>query len=506
MTSKAMAGHALNDAPTGATAADGVRAVAAHNDPAHVARLYLALTSLFVVCATVAAVLIRLELLTPPLDLLNAWTFGALLSLHGTLMMYFVALPAFPGVLGNALLPRVLGIRTVAMPRLMHASWWVLAAGGLLVLYGFISGGTDAGWMFDMQFGGRFTSPGIVPVALGVGLAAASLVLMGMTFVVTVVQWRRFQAGPRHLPPLAAALLFAGASALLAGPVLGSCMLLVLADRLGDLSVFAPTAGGDPELFAALFRFFLSPAQSIVLLLAFGTVITIVARHAQVRTRGAYGADPVTTLALGVLALAGLLAWGGPVASPWIGYAAQHVYVLFYGVAATAAGVVILRTLAPLRHGCEKVDPPLVYAAAFLFTVLLLFSPGLLLAVPATRTFLGSTSFATGQLHMMMGAALGMAFLGGLHEAWPRLAGRQYREGVGHAAAIATIVGTYLTFTPMFWLGIAGASTFRANAYLPEFQIPQVLSTAGMTILLAGVALAGVNLATGPRVTAPPQQ
>ena len=151
-----------------------------------------------------------------------------------------------------------------------------------------------------------------------------------------------------------------------------------------------------------------------------------------------------------------------------------------------------------MRRGLATSDTPVVYALGFLITLACIMGSGFMLAFPATGAQLGGTTFATAHLHVLAVAALGMAFLGGLHEVWSHLTGRTFREGPAKGAAMVIVVGTFLAFAPMFVAGAAGCS-FRANAYAPQFQVAHVLGCAGTTILLAGLVLAVANLAAGAR-------
>ncbi len=500
MTSTPITDSALSYTEPGGVPVANLRSWLLTDDPARFAARHLTLAAIFAVCGLVAALPLRIELLTPQLDFLAARTFGALLSLHGTLMFYFVALPAFPGVLGYALLPEALGVRTLVFPRLMTLSWCLAAAGGATVLAGFIAGGSEVGWTFDAEFGGHFSAVGVVPMAAGVFMAAAALVAMSVNFIATIMQWRRTQPAPRVLTPLASSLLFANVGALVAAPFLACCMLLVVLDHYGLTSLFDPASGGDPLLFKTLFRFFVSPAKSMVLVAALGTVVTVVSARAP--GGGTDARDRVLNRTLALLAVAGLGAWGGAETSPSIGVVMQDLSFVLCAVAVIAAGSVVFRTVAIMRRGITRIDAPMVYALGFLAMAVPVLGCALALGIPATRTLLGNTTFATAQLHLLMMATLAMAFLAGVHEIWPRLAGRRFADRIACGAAAVILIGTVLSFGPQLLLGLKGAS-FRANEYLPEFQVLQVLSTAGTSVLGAATVVAIANLVLGRRIGEP---
>lgn len=467
--------------------------------PAALARRHLTLTALFAAIAVAAALAMHFELLTPMLDRLEAHTFGALLSLHGMLMIYVVAIPAFPAVLGHALLPKALGIDELPFPRLARSAWHLHALAGIVLVLGFLAGGTEAGWMFDAEFGGRFTSPNTGPAALGVLLAALALSTTSLSLVATILVWRRDGDRSRPIPPVVSAFFLAGASGLVAGAFLIVTTALILVDRLVGISLFDWTAGGDPQLFAALFRRFVSPAFSVVLLGALGTVMTVIAARAEARPTRREGV--LTGIALAVIALAGLVVWVGPEGPVGGSPSSDAVTAVLNADLVAAAGFLIAGILALLKRGGARIDTAMMYALGFLPALVLSLCTGLLLAIPATRAMAASTAFATTQLHLTMLGALAMAFLSGVHHVWPELVKRRISEPLGRAAAALTIFGLWATLLPSFLIGLAGQS-FRVNAYPPELVVPHVLTAAGSTILIAGVVIAGLNLATGQRVGA----
>ena len=152
------------------------------------ARWHLAFAACFSLFGVLAGLALCIEHMTPGLDILGPRTFGALLSVHGMAMFYFVLLPAFPGVLGHAFLSRILGKREMALPWITRASTILLGLAGALFLAGFVTGGTEAGWMFDHEFAGRFAAYGIVPAAAAV-LALVGLVvgIAGVSTLLPVV-------------------------------------------------------------------------------------------------------------------------------------------------------------------------------------------------------------------------------------------------------------------------------------------------------------------------------
>jgi cytochrome c oxidase subunit 1 len=463
-------------------------------NPRRLACRHLGLAVMWLTLGLVSALILRLEMLTPALDMMQARTFGALLSLHGALMFYFVALPLIPGALGQFLLARWLPDEQVVFPRLNRLAWQLLAVGGMLVAGGFVLGGTEVGWGLEAGFGGRFNQGGTLPLAAGVLCASVSMGLNALNFLAGLRQLRRhgFPGGGARV--MAESLGCASLLGVVAGPFLGVAMILVLADVLFGWSVFSPAWGGDPQLFVVLFRFFYGPAQNMLLLLALGVTLGVVSDRVRAAPfgRGLY-------IALLAMVVAGLAGWGAELVTASSG---QPVTLLggnpLQGLVFAAFLFCLVVLLRNLRSGVRTVDTALLYALAFWVTAAQGLGLGLLLATPVGAAQFGNTQLASAQMHIMMLAVSGMAVLSGLHAHWTDLTGRTYADGLGRVLALLVWVGTGLTFAPLCVLGLQGVS-YRANAYPASFQVWQVMSTAGSTVLLVSLFLAVLNLVVGRR-------
>lgn len=454
-------------------------------DAATLARRHLQMVLTALAFGLLAALWMRLELMTPALDQLDATAYGALLSLHGSLMMYFVALPLFPGVLGLALLERVTGRRDPVFPRLVRASWQLLGLGLLLLVLGFIGGGTEAGWSFDAEFGGRFTHGGIVWLAAGAGCAAGSAILLAVNLLAGVGIGRpasRLHAGLRATR---VAWLGGGIAGLVTGGALAACSTLVLLDRLAGISFFCNASGCNPADFARLFRFVATPIQSLQILFALGTLLLAASARPW---RGSL-AERLLPGAIAFATVAGLWAWPGP--SSGGADAAPPAMIGSTLLSAPLFAAVLLAVLVALRNLFRAgagwgAEPHFLAGGLSLGIPALAF--GVALAPPFAGAFLSGTLFATAQAHLLFAAFPGLVFLAGLHGAWPGLTGRHCPPAWSRAAAMVTTTGAVTAFLPLFVLGLRGAP-FRANAYVPEFQTLQVLATAGSTLFAAGIIL-----------------
>ena len=163
------------------------------------------------------------------------------------------------------------------------------------------------------------------------------------------------------------------------------------------------------------------------------------------------------------------------------------------GVTGVAIATVVMLWIATMHRGSLRVDASLIYSLGFIVTLMFGSLLGMGMAITPTNVQLHNTTYVTAHAHLMTLGILGMAFLGGLHDAWPRLAGREVSDAPARAAAMVIMAGVFTTFFPLIFAGLRGALR-RQYTYPPEFRILHVLATAGMTILFVGLAMAIVNL------------
>src|SRR5216117_2657019 len=168
----------------------GVKSWLLTKDHKRIALLYLASITLFFFLGGVFAVLIRLELMTPAGDLVQAETYNKLFTMHGLIMIFFFLIPSIPAVLGNFLVPLMIGARDLAFPRLNLASWYIYVLGGLFTVAALIAGGVDTGWTFYTPYSTMFSNGNVILAVAGVFVAGFSSILTGLNFIVTIHRMR----------------------------------------------------------------------------------------------------------------------------------------------------------------------------------------------------------------------------------------------------------------------------------------------------------------------------
>jgi cytochrome c oxidase subunit 1 len=453
-------------------------------DHKRIAWLYLISISIFFAIGGLAATLMRLELATPAGDLVEADIYNRLFTLHGTVMVWLFLIPAIPNTLGNFLLPLMIGARDVAFPRLNLLSWYVFSAGGLLVLWSLLAGGVDTGWTFYTPYSSTYTNSHVILMAAGIFVTGFSSIFTGLNFMVTIHKLRAPGMTWFRMPLFCWSLYATSLIMVLATPVLACTLILIAAERLFGVGIFDPALGGDPLLFQHLFWFYSHPAVYIMILPGMGVVSEILPCFAG-RPIFGYAYVAVASLAIAVL---GFVVWGHHMFVSGQSLYAGLIFSFLSFLVAVPSGIKVFNWTASLYKASIRLQTPMLYALGFigLFTIGGL--TGLFLATLAVDVHLHDTYFVVAHFHFIMVGGMLMAYLGGLHFWWPKMTGRLYHEGLGKVSALLIFLGFNLTFMPQFLLGYLGMPR-RYHSYPPEFQIYNVLSSAGATFLAAGYLL-----------------
>jgi cytochrome c oxidase subunit I len=462
----------------------GIRSWLLTTDHKRIALLYLVTITLFFFIGGFFALLIRLELLTPAGDLVQADTYNKLFTMHGQVMVFFFLIPSIPAVLGNFLIPMMVGARDLAFPRINLLSWYLIVAAGILMLHCIITGGADTGWTFYTPFSTAFSNTKVIEAGLAIFIAGFSSILTGLNFVVTIHRMRAPGLTWSRLPLFVWAHYATSIIQLLGTPVLAITLLLVVFERAFHLGIFDPTRGGDPLLFQHLFWFYSHPAVYIMILPAMGVVTEIIPCFSRKRVFG-YSAVAMSSIAIAVF---GFLVWAHHMFVAGISlYSAMIFSILSYLVAVPSA-IKVFNWTATMYKGSIRFQTPMLYAMGFIGLFTMGGLTGLFLAALGIDVHVTDTYFVIAHFHYIMVGGAVMGYLGGLHFWWPKISGRMYPEWLGKFAALTVFLGFNLTFFPQFILGYLGMPR-RYWQYPPEFQVLNVLSTAGSTILAVGYVL-----------------
>ncbi len=472
-------------------------------DHKRIALLYLMVVTFFFFVGMVAAAVFRLKLLVPGPAIIQAETYNKMFTLHGVIMVFFFLIPAIPTIHGNFLLPLMLGAHDLAFPRINLASWYLFTLGGALAMAAMLAGGVDTGWTFYTPYSSGFSNGWVVLMILGIFVAGFSSILTGLNFIATTHKLRAPGLTWGKLPLFVWSLYATSLIFVLGTPVIAITLALVCVERGLHIGIFDPKLGGDPLLFQHLFWFYSHPAVYIMILPAMGIESELIGTFSR---RSVFGYRFVAAASLAI-AFLGFLVWGHHMFVSGQSLYAGLIFSWLSFMVAIPSGVKVFNWTATLYKGSIRFQTPMLYALGFIGLFSIGGLTGLFLATLAVDVHLHDTYFVIAHFHYIMVGGTIMAYLGGIHYWWPKMTGRLYSEWWGRLSALIIFVGFNLTFLPQFVLGYLGMPR-RYYLYPPEFQVLNVLSTAGASILGVGYLLPFtyllVSLRWGPPAGANP--
>ncbi|MBS4061650.1 MAG: cytochrome c oxidase subunit I [Bacteroidetes bacterium] len=462
-------------------------------DHKRIGLLYLYSLMTFFLVGVTLGLLMRYELLNPGKDLVEAQTYNQIFTLHGVIMIFLFIIPSIPAVFGNFFLPIMLGTDDVSFPRLNLLSWWIYIIGAIMALSTLVfgDGPADTGWTFYAPYSVN-TTTNVSMSVLAAFVLGFSSILTGLNFIVTIHRLRTPGMTFLKMPLFAWSLYATSWIQLLATPIIGITLLMIVAERALGVGLFDPSIGGDPILYQHLFWIYSHPAVYIMALPAFGIISELLPTFSQ-RTIFGYKAIAFSSLAI---AFVGYFIWGHHMFTSGMSGTARFIFSILTFLVAIPTAIKVFNWVATLYKGSINVQPPLLYALAFIFQFMIGGFTGLILGALATDIHLHDTYFVVGHFHYVMFGGTGFAFFGALHYWYPKIWGRMYNIKVANIAFTIFFIGFNLLYFPMLIAGLMGMPR-RYYDYLPEFHLPNMISTYGSWVLAVGLLLMLGNLIAG---------
>jgi cytochrome c oxidase subunit I len=458
-------------------------------DHKRIAILYLVSVTAFFIVGGIFAFLMRLELLTPEGDMFTSDQYNKFFTLHGIVMIFFFLIPAIPAVMGNFILPIMLGAKDLAFPKLNLLSWYIYMIGGIFGVVVIITGGVDTGWTFYTPFSTQYSNTKVFATTMGAFITGFSSILTGLNFLVTIHRMRAPGLTWFRLPLFVWSMYATSVIIMLATPVLAITLVLLMIERVLQVGIFDPALGGDPVLYQHMFWFYSHPAVYIMVLPAMAVISECVAAFTRKRVFG-YKFVAFSSLAIAFLSF---LVWAHHLFVAGISIYSAMIFSFLSMLVAVPSAIKVFNWTATMYRASVSWQTPMLYVMGFIGLFTIGGVTGLFLAALGVDVHVHDSYFVVAHFHYVMVGGTIMAYMAGIHYWWPKITGRMYPEWWGRLSALLVFIGFNLTFFPQFLVGYVGMPR-RYHAYAPEFQVLNVLSTAGATVLAAGYLLPMIYL------------
>jgi cytochrome c oxidase subunit 1 len=360
--------------------------------------------------------------------------------------------------------------------------------GAFIAIWGMINGGMDTGWTFYTPYSTHTTTT-VAPILFGAFIIGFSSIATGLNFIVTTHTMRAPGITWFKLPLFVWAMYATACIQVLATPVLGLVLLLVVGEHLFHFGIFDPALGGDPVLFQHLFWFYSHPAVYIMVLPAFGVMSEVVAAFSR---KNIFGYRAVAFSSLGI-AFVGFFAWGHHMFVSGQSTFNAGVFAVLTMLVGVFTAIKVFNWVGTVYKGAVDFKTPFAYFCGFLYFTVFGGMTGVAFATASLDVPWHDTYFVVAHFHFIMVGATIMAFMAALHYWFPKMFGKMYHEGWGLVSAALIILGFNATFIPQFLLGNAGMPR-RYYEYPERFQALNVASTAGASLLAFGFLISAIYL------------
>lgn len=458
---------------------------------------FYSIVSFFLV-GMVLGLLMRLELLEPGGQYISAKTYNSTFTLHGVIMIFLFIIPGIPAVFGNIILPIIIGAKDVAFPRINLLSWYLYVIGAFFALSTLVfgDGPADTGWTFYAPYSVT-TDTNVSMSVLAAFILGFSSILTGLNFLVTIHRMRAPGMTWFRMPLFAWGLYATAWIQLLATPVIGITLLMIVAERFLGVGLFDPSLGGDPILYQHMFWIYSHPAVYVMILPAMGVISEIIPTFSQRKIFG-YKAIAYSSL---FIAFVGYTVWGHHMFTSGMSGSARIIFSILTFIVAIPSAIKVFNWLATMYGGSIDVKPPMLFALGFIFLFLIGGLTGLVVGALATDVHLHDTYFVVGHFHYVMFGGTGFAFIAALYYWFPKIYGKMYNIKQANIAFWVMFIGFNVLYFPMLVVGIMGMPR-RYYDYLPQFHVPNIISTVGSWILVTGIIMVIINFVKAKKISA----
>src|SRR5919109_389473 len=485
--------HALRHHELAHAEATGVWAWLTTVDHKRVGILYGVSAFLFFLIGGIEALIIRLQLVRPHNTLVDAPTYNALFTMHGTTMIFLAIMP-LNAAFFNYVIPLMIGARDVAFPRLNALSYWIFLAGGVFINLSWLVGAPpDGGWFGYANLTSRQFSPSLAVDfwVLSLQVLGASSILAGVNFIVTILNMRAPGMTLMRMPVFVWMTLTIQFLIVLAFPPITVGLIFLMFDRFFGTHFFDVAAGGDLHLWQHLFWIFGHPEVYILILPAFGIVSEVLPTFSRKPLFGA----PVMIYSGILIGFFGFGVWSHHMFAAGMGPVADAAFSIATMLIAIPTGVKIFNWIATLWGGDIRGTTALHFAVGFIAMFIIGGLSGVTHASPPADLQQTDTYYVVAHIHYVLFGGTIMGLFAGIYYWWPKMTGRLLSESLGRWHFWLQFVGMNLAFFPMHFIGLLGMPR-RVYTYSPELGVSDLnlVSTVGAFLIALSILVFLVNM------------
>jgi cytochrome c oxidase subunit 1 len=454
--------------------------------------LYLIAGGLFFLLGGLEAILIRVQLMKPMNDAVDASMFNQLITMHGTTMIFLAAMPLIFAFM-NAVVPLQIGARDVAYPFVNALGFWLFFSGGVLLnLSWFLNGAPDAGWTaYTPLSSTTYSGHGVDFYVLGLQIAGLGTLIGGINFLVTIINMRAPGMSFMRMPLFTWTSFVTSALILFAFPAITVGLVLLMFERIFEANFFDVSAGGNVVLWQHIFWIFGHPEVYILILPAFGIISEVVSTFSSKRLFG-YSAMVFATVIIGFL---GFMVWVHHMFTTGLGPVGNAIFSIGTMLIAVPTGIKIFNWLFTMWGGQIRFTTASMFAIGFIPTFVMGGMTGVMLASPPADFQFHDTYFVVAHFHYVIVGGLVFGIFAGLHYWWPKMFGRMLNERLGKLTFWLFFIGFHLTFFVQHFLGLMGMPR-RVYTYLPgqELDTFNFISSIGAFLMGLGTIVLFINI------------